>query len=683
MTARDNLTCLPQVQATVKECGRYLQFDKAVAIYRQLPNVLIFTFVATSALALYFKDDANSLSLLLWWGAMQLVSLLRFASLLWWRRSMRLQQTHPERMIRLFMLGSLMSGVIWACFSLGYFHSSSASQRLVIALMMSTIAAGSVTVLALAPWVNRLFVALLIGPLVILFATTGAADDLVIAGLGLALFIGLTGFARVAGDSALYLFIAARDKDSKIADVVTQRDELIRAKDELEVRLAEQIETLEFEMALKERYAQELARVASSDTLTGLLNRSSFERELRHSVAAARAGNRSLVVFSIEVLRFDVIELQGAVASEQILLVLADRLNKALPPNSLIARWGGAEFVVAMTVQGRNWLHEGNSLRSLLQQPIETGTGIIRVDAIIGIASFPGGGADTEQLLYQTSVAKHSLRQQGVGGVKKFDLALDVEIRQRQRLRHSLHAALESDDLRLVFQPIEPCNPSVSRKMEALLRWDEPELGAISPTLFIPIAEESGLIVPLGRWVLEEACRAAASWQDGAVVSVNVSIHQILAGDLVADTQRALADSALPPGQLEIELTESVFSHDIDRVCAVLEQIRALGVVLAIDDFGTGYSSLAYLRRLPVDILKVDRSFIHDLDLDARKLLLAIIGMARGLGFRIVVEGVETEQQQNLLLAMGVDYLQGYLISRPLPASGVKGWLAVPNLLNS
>jgi len=664
------------------EVEQRLLYEKALAMYRQLPNVLIFTFVAASALALYFQGAASQLSLMLWWGGMQLVSVLRLVSLWWWHQSVRQQRQNHERMIRLFMVGALVSGGIWATFPVAYFHDASTAQRLVIALIMATIAAGSINVLALMPWVSRLFIAMLIGPLVILFATTGDMDDLVVAGLGMALFIGLTGFARVSRDSSLHLFGAARDKDRTIANAASQRDELARAKDDLELRLAEQIETLQFEIALKERYAQELARVASSDALTGLLNRSSFERELRQQIEIARANSSCLGVLAIEVLRFDMIELQGAAVSEQILLVLADRLKSVMPAGSLIARWGGSEFAVAMSTQGRKWAHEATLVRGVLQQSIETGAGVMRIDVMIGISAFPGEARDAEQLLYQTSVARHSLRQQGTGGVKLFDLALDVGIQQRQRLRRSLHAALEADELSLVFQPIEPCGSSAPRKMEALLRWDEPELGAISPLLFIPVAEESGLIVPLGRWVLASACKTAAQWSGGAVVSVNVSIHQILGGDLLADVNAALFASGLAPERLEIEITESVFSHDIDLVCSVLEQIRTLGVSLAIDDFGTGYSSLAYLRRLPVNIIKIDRSFIADLDHDARKLLLAIVGMARGLGFRIVVEGVETEQQRNLLVAMGVDYLQGYLISRPIAARNVASWLSVPNSLN-
>lgn len=675
---RDSLIA-PQEMPEVEQ---QLLYEKTLAMYRQLPNVLIFTFVAASALALYFQGTASQFSLLWWWGSLQLVSVLRLGSLWWWHQSVRQQRQNPVQMSRLFILGALVSGVVWASFSAAYFYDASTAQRLVIALVMATIAAGSVSVLALMPWVNRLFIAMLIGPLVIMFATTGVMDDLVVAGLGVALFIGLTGFARVSRDSALHLFIAGRDKDRKIASASLQRDELIRAKDDLEARLAGQIETLEFEIALKERYAQELARIASSDALTGLLNRSSFERELRQQIEMARANNRCLGVLAIEVLRFDVLELQGAAVSEQILLVLADRLKSFMPRDSLIARWGGSEFAVTMNMQGRNWVHEASLLRGVLQQSIESGAGAVRIDVMIGISSFPGEGSDVEKLLYQISVAKHSLRQQGTGGVKLFDSALDVGIQQRQRLRRSLHSALEADELSLVFQPIEPCSSSIPRKMEALLRWDEPELGAISPLLFIPVAEESGLIVPLGRWVLASACRAAAQWSGGAVVSVNVSIHQILGGDLLADVQTALTASGLPAERLELEITESVFSHDIDLVCSVLEQVRGLGVSVAIDDFGTGYSSLAYLRRLPVNIIKIDRSFIVDLDHNARKLLLAIVGMARGLGFRIVVEGVETELQRNLLMAMGVDYLQGYLISRPIAARNVTGWLSAPNSLN-
>jgi diguanylate cyclase (GGDEF)-like protein len=673
MVSSENLVLATDLQDSAQQ----LLQEKAVAMYSHLPNVLLFTFIATSALALYFQGAAGQMQLFLWWGCMQMVSLLRLVSLCYWLRLRRLQLSAPifMVMIRWFSFGSLASGVIWAAFSVMYFYESSSSQRLVIALVMSTVAAGSITVLALMPWVNRLFIALLIVPLLAMFATTGAVNDLVIAGLGLALFIGLTGFARVSRDSALKLFVSARDSDRKIANAIAQRDELLLTKDDLEERLAQQIETLEFEVALKERYAEELARRASTDALTGLLNRSTFEQSFHQMIELARPRNAFVGLLVIEVLRFDVVELQGASIAEQVLLTLTDRLRSFIAPGSLVARWGDAEFALTILSREHLFLHEGSLLRTVLQQPVDTNAGAVAVDVMLGASVFPGSAQDAELLLYQASVAKHSLRQQGIGGIKLFDTSLDAGVKERQHLRQALVVALEAGDLALVFQPIEPCGDSQPRKLEALLRWDDSELGAVSPALFVPVAEECGLIVPIGRWVLDTACQMASQWPVGSIVCVNVSVHQILAGDLLGDVSAALAKSGLPVNQLEIEITESVFSHDLDYVCAVLEQLRALGVALAIDDFGTGYSSLAYLRRLPIDTIKIDRSFIQDIDQNAHKLLQAIVSMARDLGLRVVVEGIETEQQQDLLVAMGVDYLQGYLISRPLADADVAGWL--------
>ena len=653
--------------------------DKALVMYRQLPNVLIFTFVATSALILYYAEVEQ---LWVWWGGMQVVTALRLGTLILWRRrwSATIEIADSQKAIRLFVAFALLSGVLWAVFSVAFFAISTPSQRLVIAMVMATVAAGSVNVLALVPWASKLFIVLLIAPLVVLFASTGELDDLVVAGLGVALFIGLTGFAKVASGSASHLLVAAQQREFRLANAASQRDELLRDKNSLESRLAEKIERLEFEITLKERYARELSRMAELDTMTGLLNRSAFERELHHQLDWATSTDIPLAIFALEILRFDVLELQGVRATEQILVSIATRLRLFFGEDVLIARWGGAEFAVAVPDPEQRWNDRGIFLRASLQETIEVDAGALRVDVMIGIAPV-ATSVHLDTLMYRASVAKHSLRQQGIGGVKVFDEALDVVIRQRQKLRRALHASLETDDLKLVFQPIEPCvadldGKKVPRKMEALLRWDEPELGAVSPALFIPVAEESGLIMPLGRWVLLEACRTALAWPDEAIVCVNVSVQQILAGDLLQDVNRALAISGLPASRLQIEITESVFSQDIDRVCGVLEQVRQLGVTLAIDDFGTGYSSLAYLRHLPVDVIKIDRSFIQDLDQGARKLLVAMVSMARGLGFRIVVEGVETAEQQNLLMAMGVDYLQGYFIARPMAASDAKCWLA-------
>lgn len=650
-----------------------LDHEKALVMYRQLPNVLTFTFVASSALMLYYHENQQ---LWLWWWAMQAVGGVRLLTWLGWRYcwSGLAQCQQSARAISIFVTLSLVSGALWACFSIALFPVSTDSQRLVIALVMATVAAGSVNVLALAPWASRAFIALLIGPLVVMFASTGERDQLVIAALGIALFIGLNGFARVASQNANHLLAIAQDHNHRIASVFVQREALARDNSELQFQLAEKLETLELEMTLKERYARELARVAALDSLTGLLNRSAFEREL-HQQLQERDEVLSLALVAVEIRRFDLIELQGAHTCEQVLLAIAGRLREFGEGKLLLARTGTAEFSLVLNDPERRWQDRGLFLRAALQSRIETDVGPVAVDVIVGIAADDGSAQDLETLSYRASIAKQDLRQRGAGGVAVFNAAMEVDIRRRQKLRFALHAALEACSLTLVFQPIEPCLTRAPRKLEALLRWDDPELGTVSPALFIPVAEESGLIMPLGRWVLLESCRIAMAWPGDAVVSVNVSVQQILAGDLASDVRRTLELTGLPSQRLEIEITESVFSRDLESICRALEQVRALGVSIAIDDFGTGYSSLAYLRYLPVDVIKIDRCFIQSLDQGARKLLLALFSMARGLGFRVVVEGVETAEQQNLLVAMGADYLQGYLIARPMLSQDVAQWL--------
>ncbi|GGY80315.1 hypothetical protein GCM10011613_26680 [Cellvibrio zantedeschiae] len=659
-----------------------LVHQKLVAMFRQLPNVLIFTFAATSALAFYFYDHSRELGLWTWWGAMQLVSLLRLGSLVWWRKANTRTDVNWQHVLHVFSAFALLVGVLWASFTVAYFSSASASQRMVISLVMSTVAAGSVSVLALVPWVNRVFIVLLVGPLVLLFAQAGKSDDLVVAGLGVVLFIGLTGFSRVTGENFLSSVMAVQRQHKKMASVFAQRDELIKAKDELEARVMRQIAALQAEMDLKERYAQELDKIANCDQVTGLLNRAGFDEGLKRFLSTARDHQEVVGMMAIEVLHFDVVELQGSLVSDQVLLALADRLKHFMPQRSLIASWGGAEFFVASAQEDIDasetpfWNRYAALVQDVLQQPIDTDVGPICIDVLIGVTRYPDLAINNELMLYQSAAAKHNLRKLGVGGIKVFDPHLDSFLKERHHLRQALHKAIEHSSLSLVFQPVVPSLRSQPYKMEALLRWRDDEFGQVSPTVFIPIAEESGLIVPLGRWVLHSACVTALDWPNKCVICVNVSIHQILSGSLLADIQSALEHSGLAPSRLEIEITESVFAQDIDYLSSVLRAVRDLGVRVAIDDFGTGYSSLAYLRRLPVDTVKIDRSFINELDLESQKFLFSIVTMARGLGFYIVAEGVETRQQKDLLLGLGVDYIQGYFFSKPIDLAASSKWLA-------
>ena len=661
--------------------------NKLTAMYRQLPNVLIFTFVTTSALTLYFHDRREN-HLWLWWSLFQAVTLLRLVGFHWWQINHECSEVVIRRFAFWFASSSLVTGCLWAYFSISYFPGATSSQRMVISLVMSTIASGSVNVLSLMPWVNRLFSALLIGPLIILFAQSGAPDDWLVAGLGVTLFIGLTGFSRVAGRNLLDSFLMAQGHRQTIISVFSQRDDLVKTKAELEERVKQQINTLKDEIELRERYAQDLKKIIEQDLRTGLLNRRSFDEQLQQLLQQLNLSSEGVGFLAIEILNFDVVEMQGTSISDQVLITLSDRLKNFLPSQALLAFWGGAEFYVAVsqktikTNETFDLIRYATLLNDVLQQPIATYTGQICVDALVGATSFPNLAANAENLFYQSVVAKHSLRRLGVGGVRIFDPKLDASLRERHYLRHALLQAVQTNSLTLAFQPLVPSSIHQPYKMEALLRWNSAEFGQVSPAVFIPIAEESGLIVPLGRWVLNTACNAAMNWPDNCVVCVNVSVHQILTGNLQTEIKSALEQSGLAPERLEVEITESVFAQDIAYISAELESVRSLGVGLAIDDFGTGYSSLAYLLRLPVNTIKIDRSFIAEIDHCSRKLLFSIVAMARGLGFQIVAEGVETYEQQDLLLALGVDYLQGYLLSKPLPQHPARDWLQTSNLKN-
>jgi len=310
--------------------------------------------------------------------------------------------------------------------------------------------------------------------------------------------------------------------------------------------------------------------------------------------------------------------------------------------------------------------------------PIDLVPEAVQIDATVGIAIFPQHGANQDDLIRAADVAMYAAKQSGRQCVRMFEPQLAEELVRRHLIAQALHAAAEQGEFKLQYQPIVSISTGECVAMEALLRWHHPEMGMIAPLDFIPMAERSGDIISIGRWVLLEACKAAASWQGdrAPAVAVNVSAVQVLAGTLLEDVEDALRGSGLPPKRLHLELTESLFAGDHARTSEALSVLRTKGVRIAIDDFGTGFSSLSYLQHLPIDTVKIDRSFVKSVDTESLAIVKAIISVAGSLGFDLIAEGVETESQIATLRALGVNHFQGYLWSRPLPAAQVAGWLA-------
>jgi diguanylate cyclase (GGDEF)-like protein len=374
-------------------------------------------------------------------------------------------------------------------------------------------------------------------------------------------------------------------------------------------------------------------------------------------------------------------DVRGHETGDLVLRMAARLLRQHAGPSARVARWGGDEFVLAMpqdrTAASDAAVALARKLRRALAVPIQAGMDMLRIDATIGIALYPQDARTQDELIRAADVAMYDGKREGGGRVKLFQPALAEEVAERHMLEQALRDAIDNGDLSLVFQPIVSAETGRCEALEALLRWAHPVLGPISPAVFIPVAEQSGQIGAIGRWVLAEACRAAATWPgDAPPVTVNVSVEQVLSGTLLADVNAALAASGLPVHRLQLEITESLFVTDQERVTAVIAALRSAGVRILMDDFGSGYSSLACLSSLPLDIIKIDKSFVQTANQNGSAFIQAILLIARSLRLRVVAEGIETEAQRETLRGMGVEMLQGYLFARPMPDTEIAAWLS-------
>ena len=433
-----------------------------------------------------------------------------------------------------------------------------------------------------------------------------------------------------------------------------------------------------FEDVTEQRKIQDRLRYTEyHDLLTGLGNRLQLCERLDEILNAKdQHGWRALL--QVDLYRFKAInEAFGQSAGDDLLRAAAKRIKGCLRGSDFVCRIGGDQFMVVSDLNGRDDLeHLGRRLTKALAKPFQIGDERITVGACIGIAVFPGDGTSRGQLFKASGMALDRAKGIGVGAVGFADAVADAAVQDRRALEMDLHAALARDEFELFYQPLFDVERGSIGGFEALLRWRHPVRGMVSPADFIPLAEETGLIVPIGEWVLRRACREAVEWPGDLKVAVNVSPPQLLSGSLVRAVCDALSDAGLPASRLELEITESVLLAQSSAVLDVLRSFRDLGVRVAMDDFGTGYSSLSTLRSFPFDKIKVDQSFIKSLGDGTDTIVRAMVSLGRTLGMRVTAEGVETESQFAWLLAQGCHEAQGYLISRPCPASGVAALLA-------
>ena len=425
------------------------------------------------------------------------------------------------------------------------------------------------------------------------------------------------------------------------------------------------------DISTAKRAEARVSHLAHHDALTGLPNRSHFHERLAQSLHGR--GRGKLAVLSLDLDGFKAVnDRYGHAAGDALLVAVTARLRSQVLGVDMIARFGGDEFVVldASVLDEAEIEGLAQRLIDVLSAPFPIAEEEVVVGVSIGVAFAPTDGDTPEALLAHADAALYRAKVEGRGTVRFFAPEMDRQLQERQRLVQDLRSAVAHDELVLHYQPFVSARTGAVSGCEALLRWRHPTLGMISPAEFIPLAEASGLIIPIGAWIIEQACREAAGWPSAHRVAVNISPVQFRNRELPRVILGALTRSGLAPGRLEVEVTEATLIEDADAALDILRQIRGLGVRVALDDFGTGYSSLSYLRRYPFDKIKIDRSFVHELPTrrDHQVIVQAIRDMAHGLGMTITAEGVETEAQAEQLRATGCEELQGYLYSRPKAA---------------
>jgi len=629
-----------------------------------------------------------------WLWAMLLTTGIRLLHVLRVRRS---GWVAPST-LRPYLVGVGINALIWTM--LPWMVAGGADPSLRLMLLFAACGAAGVQALALCALPTLAIAQAAICLLPSCAWLLGSTDrfDTAAAAMGMVVFAALVPAvrARSADLTAAWMAVQERQRlkdiesqqrrqievlEAKAAEAHARAVEAATVKHSAQLELAESVHD---RTVAWETRTRELARQANTDTLTGLPNRKGINEHLAELLAPmADFGSKDhLALLFLDLDDFkDVNDQHGHLTGDSVLRLVADRLRESLPRSAFAARWGGDEFIVVLPGMGRveQIRLVAETVRSELRVPIRLDDGVVRVGCSIGIAMAPYHGRTPEALIIAADHAVYAAKTESSDRVRVFDVALAKKAKRQHQLAQALPSAQELGQLEVAYQPIVAADTAVATHVEALARWKHPRWGAVSPGEFIPVAESSGQIHTMGRWMLRQACLDAARWPGAhpPKVSVNVSALQVNSGHLVAQVREALAVAKLPAHRLMIELTESLPMARSEGVSQTLSDLRAMGVTLAIDDFGTGYSSLSSLMKQPLSLVKVDQSFVRDVPGEGEVLIRATIEVARCFGLQVVAEGVETPEQQQRLATLGVGYMQGYLFGRPMPHHEFMVWLAL------
>ena len=434
------------------------------------------------------------------------------------------------------------------------------------------------------------------------------------------------------------------------------------------------------DLTVRKESEARIAHLALHDTLTDLPNRRFFMEMAEKRLLLAQRSGEQLALLALDLDNFKLVnDMHGHAAGDDLLRITAHRIKTTLRDSDFLARFGGDEFAILQSnaTSATQTVALAERLLDALRAPIRLNGAEVMVSVSVGIAMYPDDGLSVDELLRNADTAMYRAKADGRATLRYFESQMDAALVARRKLEHGLRRAVMERTLTVAYQPIVDSSSRTPVAFEALVRWTDPELGIVKPDDFIPVAEETGLILPIGEFVLREACKAAVRWPEELRVSVNLSAVQFRRKGLADVVRNALAESGLPGNRLELEVTETLLVQNRDEALVVLNQLKELGVLISMDDFGTGYSSLSYLQSFPFDKIKIDRAFVMDLANNAqnKSIVRAVAAMGKSLEMRVVAEGVETMHQADLLEGLDCDELQGFLIAQPMPAAEIETFL--------
>ncbi|GAB3480473.1 putative bifunctional diguanylate cyclase/phosphodiesterase [Marinomonas epiphytica] len=598
-----------------------------------------------------------------WFIFMCLVFLVRYWDMRIWKTQLKDHDYDVKTPLNRFVAIRYVSAFSLGAYSILFMPSMELIELVCTLVIMSAMAGGAITVLAAHKGLTYSYAPILLLPVSAqcLLAPEGYMNTLGVLGVIFTLVIFSS--AKSAHQFTIKSIKMKHQNSDLLEQMALKNQEIVEANASLESQVKKRTE--------------KILELSNLDALTKLSNRHAFTQHLNHFIDRCQASNTQLALLFVDLDGFKGInDAHGHSVGDDLLVVMANRLSLQVEPQH-VCRWGGDEFLLALENTDENAAIEfAQQLICFLSKPVLIEHNELTVGATIGIAMYPDHSVSATELIALSDTAMYVKKQSAKSEVCVFNEHMKQAIQRQAQLREGLAQAIKNNEIFVVFQPVIDVQSNTVSFCEALLRWRY-QGQLVSPMEFIPAAEKHGLIHSIGEWVLQESCNMAANWCfDRSVhLSVNISVAQVMKGDLVSQVQQALQQSGFPSTNLHLEITESIFAEDINFVIDQVRALQAIGVKVSIDDFGTGFSSLALLQSLSADIVKIDRRFIQSWHEGGMAIIQATQYIADELGYRLVIEGVESQQQVDSLKALGIECIQGFYFSQPMPVEALPAWL--------